>query len=191
MTKYLPHTFRHFYTSWSSIPAFELSSLLADPLNDSLLTLTTPKQLLTKPGKQRLVTAASITLSTGRPDITPFSSPPTRQWNEMLSVELVSLSTTLGSTTIRTLPVEMKHCISPVVEPIVDLLHVAPLLLRHELAVLVFVAHDGALDVDTRLTLAVQRTGVALLVELAGGFQLMAAATLIQSWLIVKSDLAQ
>lgn len=109
----------------------------------------------------------------------------------MLSVELVSLSTTLGSTTIRTLPVEMKHCISPVVEPIVDLLHVAPLLLRHELAVLVFVAHDGALDVDTRLTLAVQRTGVALLVELAGGFQLMAAATLIQSWLIVKSDLAQ
>lgn len=97
----------------------------------------------------------------------------------MLSVELVSLGTTLGSTAICTLPVEMKHCISPVIEPIVDLLHVAPLLLRHELAVLVFVAHDGALDVDTCLTLAVQRTGVALLVELTGGFQLVAAATLI------------
>lgn len=109
----------------------------------------------------------------------------------MLSVELVSLSTTLGSATIRTLPVEMKHCISPVIEPIVDLLHVAPLLLRHELAVLVFVAHDRALDVDTRLTLAVQCTSVALLVELAGRLQLMAAATLIQPWLIVKSDLAQ
>ena len=109
----------------------------------------------------------------------------------MLSVELVSLSATLGSTAICTLPVEMKHCISPVIEPIVDLLHVAPLLLRHELAVLVFVAHDRALDVDTRLTLTVQRTGVALLVELTGGFQLMAAAALIQPWLIVKSDLAQ
>ena len=109
----------------------------------------------------------------------------------MLPVELVSLSTTLGSTAICTLPVEMKHCISPVIEPIVDLLHVAPLLLRHELAVLVFVAHDRALDVDTRLTLAVQRTRVALLVELTGGLQLMTAATLVQPWLIVKSDLAQ
>ena len=97
----------------------------------------------------------------------------------MLSVELVSLSATLGSTAICTLPVEMKHCISPVIEPIVDLLHVAPLLLRHELAVLVFVAHDRALDVDTRLTLAVQCASVALLVELAGGFQLVAAATFI------------
>lgn len=109
----------------------------------------------------------------------------------MLPVELVSLSATLGSTAICTLPVEMKHCISPVIEPIVDLLHVAPLLLRHELAVLVFVAHDRALDVYTRLTLAVQCTSVALLVEFTGGFQLMAAATLIQPWLIVKSDLAQ
>lgn len=109
----------------------------------------------------------------------------------MLSVELVSLSATLGSTAICTLPVEMKHCISPVIEPIVDLLHVAPLLLRHELAVLVFVAHDRALDVDTRLTLAVQRTSVALLVELTGRFQLMTATTLIQPWLIVKFDLAQ
>lgn len=97
----------------------------------------------------------------------------------MLSVELVSLSATLGSTAICTFPVEMKHCISPVIEPIVDLLHVAPLLLRHEFAVLVFVAHDRALDVDTRLTLAIQRTSVALLVELAGGFQLVAAATFI------------
>ena len=109
----------------------------------------------------------------------------------MLSVELVSLSATLGSTAICTLPVEMKHCISPVIEPIVDLLHVAPLLLRHELAVLVFVAHDRALDVDTCLTLAVQHASVALLVELTGGFQLMTAATLIQPWLIVKFDLAQ
>lgn len=109
----------------------------------------------------------------------------------MLSVELVSLSATLGSTAICTLPVEMKHCISPVIEPIVDLLHVAPLLLRHELAVLVFVAHDRALDIDTCLTLAVQRTGVALLVELAGRLQLMAAAALIQPRLIVKFDLAQ
>lgn len=109
----------------------------------------------------------------------------------MLPVELVSLSATLGSTAICTLPVEMKHCISPVIEPIVDLLHVAPLLLRHELTVLVFVAHDRALDVDTRLTLAVQRTSVALLVELAGRFQLVAATALIQSRLIVKSDLAQ
>lgn len=109
----------------------------------------------------------------------------------MLSVELVSLSTTLGSTTICTLPVEMKHCISPVIEPIVDLLHVAPLLLRHELAVLVFVAHNRALDVDTRLTLTVQRTSVALPVELTGGFQLVAAAALVQPRLIVKSDLAQ
>jgi hypothetical protein len=159
--------------------SFELSSLLADPLNDSLLTLTTPKRLLTKPLKQWLVTAASITLSTGRPDITPLSSSPTRQRNEMLSVELVSLSATLGSTAICTLPVEMKHCISPVIEPIVDLLHVAPLLLRHELTVLVFVAHDRALDVDTRLTLTVQCTSVALLVELAGGLQLMTAATFI------------
>ena len=97
----------------------------------------------------------------------------------MLSVELVSLSTTLGSTTICTLPVEMKHCISPVIEPIVDLLHVAPLLLRHELAMLVFVAHDRALDIDTRLTLAIQCTSVALLVELTGGLQLVAAATFI------------
>ena len=97
----------------------------------------------------------------------------------MLSVELVSLSATLGSTTICTLPVEMKHCISPVIEPVVDLLHVAPLLLRHELAVLVFVTHDRALDVDTRLTLAVQCTSEALLVALAGGFQLMTAATFI------------
>ena len=97
----------------------------------------------------------------------------------MLPVELVSLSATLGSTAICTLPVEMKHCISPVIEPIVDLLHVAPLLLRHELAVLVFVAHDRALDVDTRLTLAVQRTSVALLVELTGRLQLVAAATFI------------
>lgn len=109
----------------------------------------------------------------------------------MLSVELVSLSATLGSTAICALPVEMKHCISPVIEPIVDLLHVAPLLLRHELAMLVFVAHDRALDVNTRLTLAVQCTSVALLVELTGGLQLMTAATLVQSWLIVKSDLAQ
>ena len=109
----------------------------------------------------------------------------------MLSVELVSLGATLGSTAICTLPVEMKHCISPVVEPIVDLLHIAPLLLRHELTVLVFVAHDRALDVDTRLTLAVQRASVALSVELTGGLQLMAAATLIQPWLIVKSDLTQ
>ena len=109
----------------------------------------------------------------------------------MLSVELVSLSATLGSTAICALPVEMKHCISPVIEPIVDLLHVAPLLLRHELAMLVFVAHDRALDVDTCLTLAVQCTSVALLVELTGGFQLMTAAALIQPWLIVKSDLAQ
>lgn len=109
----------------------------------------------------------------------------------MLSVELVSFSATLGSTAICTLPVEMKHCISPVIEPIVDLLHVAPLLLRHELAVLVFVAHDRALDVDTRLTLAIQCAGVALLVELTGGFQLMTATTLIQPWLIVKFDLAQ
>lgn len=109
----------------------------------------------------------------------------------MLPVELVSLSATLGSTTICTLPVEMKHCISPVVEPIVDLLHIAPLLLRHELTVLVFVAHDRALDVDTRLTLAVQRTSVALLVELAGRFQLVAATALVQPRLIVKSDLAQ
>lgn len=109
----------------------------------------------------------------------------------MLPVELVSLSATLGSTAICTLPVEMKHCISPVIESIVDLLHVAPLLLRHELAVLVFVAHYRALDVDTRLTLAVQRTSVALLVELAGRFQLVAATALIQPWLIVKFDLAQ
>lgn len=109
----------------------------------------------------------------------------------MLPVELVSLSTALGSTAICTLPVEMKHCISPVIEPIVDLLHVAPLLLRHELAMLIFVAHDRALDIDTRLTLAIQRTSVALLIELTGGFQLMAAATLIQPRLIVKSDLAQ
>lgn len=109
----------------------------------------------------------------------------------MLPVELVSLSATLGSTAICTLSVEMKHCISPVIEPIVDLLHIAPLLLRYELAVLVFVAHDRALDVDTCLTLAIQCTGVALLVELAGRLQLMAAATLIQPWLIVKSDLAQ
>lgn len=109
----------------------------------------------------------------------------------MLPVELVSLSATLGSTAICTLPVEMKHCISPVIEPIVDLLHVAPLLLRHELAVLVFVAYDRALDIDTRLTLAVQCTSVALLVELTGWLQLVAAATLIQPWLIVKSDLAQ
>ena len=109
----------------------------------------------------------------------------------MLSVELVSLSATLGSTAICTLPVEMKHCISPVIEPIVDLLHVAPLLLRHELAVLVLVAHDRALDVDTRLTLTVQRASVALLVELTGGLQLMTATTFIQPWLIVKSDLAQ
>ena len=109
----------------------------------------------------------------------------------MLSVELVGLSATLGSTAICTLPVEMKHCISPVIEPIVDLLHVAPLLLRHELAVLVFVAHYRALDVDTCLTLAIQRTSVALLVELTGGFQLMAAAALVQPRLIVKSDLAQ
>ena len=109
----------------------------------------------------------------------------------MLSVELVSLSATLGSTAICTLPVEMKHCISPVIEPIVDLLHVAPLLLRHKLTVLVFVTHDRALDVDTRLTLAVQCTSVALLVELTGGLQLMTAATLVQPWLIVKFDLAQ
>lgn len=109
----------------------------------------------------------------------------------MLPVELVSLSATLGSTAICTLPVEMKHCIPPVIEPIVNLLHVAPLLLRHELAVLVFVAHDRALDVDTRLTLAVQRPSVALPVELTGRFQLMTAAALIQPWLIVKSDLAQ
>lgn len=109
----------------------------------------------------------------------------------MLSVELVSLSATLGSTAICTLPVEMKHCISPVVEPIVDLLHVAPLLFRHELAVLVFVTHDRALDVDTCLTLAIQCAGVALLIELAGRLQLMTAATLVQPWLIVKSDLAQ
>lgn len=97
----------------------------------------------------------------------------------MLPVKLVSLSATLGSTAICTLPVEMKHCISPVIEPIVDLLHIAPLLLRHELAVLVFVTHDRALDIDTCLTLAIQRAGVALLVELTGGFQLVAAATLI------------
>lgn len=97
----------------------------------------------------------------------------------MLSVELVSLSATFGSTAICTLPVEMKHRISPVIEPIVDLLHVAPLLLRHELAVLVFVAHDRALDVDARLTLAVQHTRVALSVELTGGFQLVTAATFI------------
>lgn len=97
----------------------------------------------------------------------------------MLSVKLVSLSATLGSTTICTLPMEMKHCISPVIEPIVDLLHIAPLLLRHELAMLVFVAHDRALDVDTRLTLAIQCTSVALLVEFTGGFQLVAAATFI------------
>ena len=109
----------------------------------------------------------------------------------MLPVELVSLSATLGSTTICALPMEMKHCISPVIEPIVDLLHVAPLLLRHELAVLVFVAHDRALDVDTRLTLAIQCASVALLVELTGGLQLMTAATFIQPRLIVKSDLAQ
>lgn len=109
----------------------------------------------------------------------------------MLPVELVSLSATFGSTAICTLPVEMKHCITPVIKSIVDLLHVAPLLLRHELAVLVFVAHDRALDVDTRLTLAIQRTGVALLVELAGRLQLMTAAALIQPRLIVKSDLAQ
>ena len=109
----------------------------------------------------------------------------------MLSVELVSLSAALGSTAICTLPVEMKHCISPIIEPIVDLLHIAPLLLRHELTVLVFVTHDRALDVDTCLTLAVQCTSVALLVELAGGLQLMTATTFIQPWLIVKSDLAQ
>lgn len=109
----------------------------------------------------------------------------------MLSVEFVSLSATLGSTAICALPVEMKHCIAPVIEPIVDLLHVAPLLLRHELAVLVFVAHDRALDIDTRLTLAVQCTSVTLLVELTGGFQLMTATTLIQPRLIVKFDLAQ
>lgn len=109
----------------------------------------------------------------------------------MLPVELVSLSATLGSTAICTLPVEMKHCIAPVIEPIVDLLHVAPLLFRHELAVLVFVAHNRALDVDACLTLAVQRPSVALLIELAGRLQLMAAAAFIQPWLIVKSDLAQ
>lgn len=109
----------------------------------------------------------------------------------MLPVELVSLSATLGSTAICTLPVEMKHCIAPVIEPIVDLLHIASLLLRHKLAVLVFMAHDRALDVDTCLTLAVQRPGVALLIKLAGGFQLMTAAALIQPRLIVKSDLAQ
>lgn len=109
----------------------------------------------------------------------------------MLSVELVSLSTTLGSTAIRTLPVEMKHCIAPVIEPIVDLLHVAPLLLRHELAMLIFVTHDSALDVNTRLTLAVQRPSVALSVELTGRFQLMAAAALIQPWFIAKLDLTQ
>lgn len=109
----------------------------------------------------------------------------------MLPVELVSLSATLGSTAICTLPVEMKHCIAPVIEPIVDLLHVAPLLFRHKLAMLVFVAHDRTLDVDTSLTLAVQRPSVALPVELTGRFQLMTAAALIQPWRIVKSDLAQ
>lgn len=109
----------------------------------------------------------------------------------MLSVELVSLSATLGSTAICTLPVEMKHCIAPVIEPIVDLLHVASLLLRHELAMLVFVAHDRTLDVDTSLTLAIQRPSVALSVELTSGFQLVAAAAFIQPRLIVKSDLAQ
>lgn len=109
----------------------------------------------------------------------------------MLPVELVSLSATLGSTTICTLPVEMKHCIAPVIEPIVDLLHIAPLLLRHELAVLVFVAHDRTLDVDACLTLAVQCPSVALSIKLTGGFQLMTAAALIQPRLIVKSDLAQ
>lgn len=109
----------------------------------------------------------------------------------MLSVELVSLSATFGSTAICTLPVEMKHCIAPVIESIVDLLHVAPLLFRHKLAVLVFVAHDRALDIDACLTLAVQRPSVALPVELAGRLQLMTAAALIQPWLIVKSDLAQ
>ena len=97
----------------------------------------------------------------------------------MLSVELVSLSTTLGSTAICTLPVEMKHCIAPVIESIVDLLHVSPLLFRYKLAMLVFVAHDRALDVDACLTLAVQRPSVALPVELTGGFQLMTAAALI------------
>lgn len=175
----------------SRVPTLPFSSLLADPLNDSLLTLTTPKRLLTKPGKQRLVTAASITLSTGRPDITPFSSSPTRQRNEMLPVELVSLSATLGSTAICTLPVEMKHCIAPVIESIVDLLHVAPLLFRHKLAVLVFVSHNRTLDIDTRLTLTVQRPSVALPVELAGRLQLMTAAAFMQPWRIVKSDLAQ
>lgn len=109
----------------------------------------------------------------------------------MLPVKLVSLSATFGSTTICTLPVEMKHCIAPVIESIIDLLHVAPLLLRHELAMLVFVTHDRALDIDTCLTLAVQRPSVALSVELTGGFQLMTAAAFIQPWRIVKSDLAQ
>lgn len=109
----------------------------------------------------------------------------------MLPVELVSLSATFGSTAICALPMEMKHCIAPVIESIVDLLHVAPLLFRHKLAVLVFVAHDRALDVDTCLTLTVQRPSVALSIEFTGGFQLMTAAALIQPRLIVKSDLAQ
>lgn len=109
----------------------------------------------------------------------------------MLSVELVSLSTTLGSTTIRTLPVEMKHCITPVIESIVDLLHVAPLLFRHKFTMLVFVTHDRALDVNTRLTLAVQRSSVALSIELASGLQLVTAAALIQPRFIAKLDLTQ
>lgn len=109
----------------------------------------------------------------------------------MLSVELVSLSATLRSTAIRTLPVEMKHCIAPVIESIVDLLHIAPLLLRHELAVLVFVTHDRTLDINTCLALAIQCPSVALSVELTSRLQLMTAAALIQPWLITKLDLTQ
>lgn len=109
----------------------------------------------------------------------------------MLPVKLVSLGAPLSLAAVRTLAVEMKHCITPVIEAVVNLLHVTPLLLRHELAMLIFVAYHRALDVNTRLTLTIQCTGVALLVELASGFQLVAAAALIQPRFIAKLDLTQ
>ena len=109
----------------------------------------------------------------------------------MLSVELVSLSATLGSTAICTLPVEMKHCIAPVIEPIVDLLHVAPLLFGHKLAVLVFVPNYRPLDVSARLALTAWLTGVALPVKLTHWFQLVTAATLPQLRCVRKPNLIQ
>ena len=56
---------------------------------------------------------------------------------------------------------------------------------------LVFVTYYRALDINTCLTLAIQRPSVALPVELTSGFQLMTAAALIQPRLIAKLDLTQ